>query len=157
MEKYEKCPICGYKFNECQCLFSGSTHPDRYVPTRVVLDHLYLFSPRQIQHLIKLQKHWQTSYSDDNFDQCRIELTKEYRGEYRITNKDCLSAMSDDELALKISTLVNCHCGKGFKEGVYCCDCLLSDWDCSAYNDLHSSINAWLKKEVHDGHNNRTN
>ena len=23
------CPICGYKFDMCQCRFSGSAHPNR--------------------------------------------------------------------------------------------------------------------------------
>lgn len=25
----EKCPICNYVFEDCQCRFAGSAHPDR--------------------------------------------------------------------------------------------------------------------------------
>lgn len=58
------CPICGYPINHCQCLFGGSTHPDRDIKRIVVLDHLYLLSEEQLQHVIKLEKHWCISYSD---------------------------------------------------------------------------------------------
>lgn len=66
IEDAELCPICGYELSKnCQCLFGGTAHPDRSLRRKVVLDHLYLFSPKQIQHIIDLQRHWQTSYSDE--------------------------------------------------------------------------------------------
>ena len=61
----EKCPICEYTISGCQCLYSGSAHPDRHDKRRVVLDHLYLLSPAQVQHVISLEKHWQISYADE--------------------------------------------------------------------------------------------
>ena len=66
IEDAELCPICGYELSKhCQCLFGGTAHPDRSLRRKVVLDHLYLFSPKQIQHIIDLQRYWQTSYSDE--------------------------------------------------------------------------------------------
>ena len=61
----EKCPICEYTISGCQCLYSGSAHPDRHDKRRVVLDHLYLLSPAQVQHVISLEKHWKISYADE--------------------------------------------------------------------------------------------
>ena len=51
----EKCPICKYDISMCQCMFGGSAHPDRSKRKEVVKDHLYLFSARQIQHIISLE------------------------------------------------------------------------------------------------------
>lgn len=65
MKAEEKCPICKYEFSGCQCCFGGSTHPDRSKRREVVLDHLYLLSPNQLNHVLKLQERWQTSYGDD--------------------------------------------------------------------------------------------
>ena len=59
------CPICGYEFNFCQCLFGGSAHPDRNKEIDVVQSHLYLLSGKQLLHLLELQRHWQTSYGDE--------------------------------------------------------------------------------------------
>ena len=61
----EKCPICKYDISMCQCLFGGSCHPDRSKRRMVVIGHLYLFSSKQINHIIELQRFWQTSYSDN--------------------------------------------------------------------------------------------
>lgn len=65
MSDTTKCPICGYEFNDCQCYFGGSAHPDRTKRREVVQDHLYLLSDKQLAHLIKLQAFRQTSYGDD--------------------------------------------------------------------------------------------
>lgn len=59
------CPICGYELNFCQCFFNGSAHPDRNKERNVVQDHLYLLSDKQLLHLLKLQRYWQTSYGDE--------------------------------------------------------------------------------------------
>ena len=63
--KKEKCPICNYNLNYCQCRFGGSAHPDRSKRREVVLDHLHLLSKRQIEHIIKLERCWQVSYGDE--------------------------------------------------------------------------------------------
>ena len=60
----EKCPICGYRISQCQCAFGGSAHPNRSKRREVVLDHLYLFTPRQIEHVIELEKYWEIDYGD---------------------------------------------------------------------------------------------
>ena len=74
-----KCPICGYDINgHCQCLFGGTAHPDRHKKREVVLDHLYLFSNKQVEHIIKLEKHWQTSYGDEEKTKILKELIEEY-------------------------------------------------------------------------------
>lgn len=59
-----KCPICKYKISMCQCMFSGSCHPDRSKRKEVVKDHLYLLSRKQLKHIIRLEKLWRTSYGD---------------------------------------------------------------------------------------------
>lgn len=70
----ENCPICKYDISMCQCIFAGSGHPDRSKRKTVVKDHLYLFSPKQIEHIIKLEKYWQTSYSDEEKNSILEEL-----------------------------------------------------------------------------------
>lgn len=59
-----KCPVCEYNIDNCQCLFSGSAHPDRNKRLEVVQDHLYLLNREQLEHIISLQQYWQISYSD---------------------------------------------------------------------------------------------
>lgn len=84
MPKNDKCPICGYLIKPtyvgggCQCLFTGSCHPDRYKKTGVVKDHLYLFSKVQVEHVLSLEKYWQTSYGDEERELIRKKLFNEY-------------------------------------------------------------------------------
>lgn len=73
-----KCPICDYEIKNCQCIFAGSAHPDRSKRREVVLDHLYLFSDEQIQHILELEKYWQISYGDKERETIREELVAEY-------------------------------------------------------------------------------
>lgn len=60
----DKCPICEYRIDQCQCRFSGSAHPDRDKRMTVVLDHLYLLSESQLVHIIELERWWDVSYTD---------------------------------------------------------------------------------------------
>lgn len=78
-----KCPICNYSLDMCQCKFSGSAHPNRSKRMEVVVDHLYLFSPEQINHVISLQKWWNISYGDRDREQIFKELIAEYGKEER--------------------------------------------------------------------------
>lgn len=75
---HEFCPICEYEMQHCQCIFSGSAHPDRSVRIRVVKDHLHLLSPKQVAHLIALESWWSTSYGDpiyqDEFEKLKAFL-----------------------------------------------------------------------------------
>ena len=70
----EKCPICKYDISKCQCMFGGSAHPDRSKRRDVVTDHLYLFSAKQIEHIVKLQRRWDTSYGDVEKNEILAEL-----------------------------------------------------------------------------------
>ncbi len=72
------CPICKYEIKDCQCLFGGSAHPDRSKRKRVVKDHLYLFSKEQIEHIIRLEEEWQTSYGDNELQAIYKELKEEH-------------------------------------------------------------------------------
>lgn len=72
--KKQKCPICDYPLDDCQCIFGGSCHPDRSKRARVVKDHLYLFSRKQIKHIVQLENSWGTSYGDAETDAIRAEL-----------------------------------------------------------------------------------
>lgn len=59
------CPICDYRYSECQCRFAGSAHPDRSKRIRVISDHLYLLSNSQLFHLVNLQRYWQRDYGNE--------------------------------------------------------------------------------------------
>ena len=72
----DKCPICEYPINQCQCRFSGSAHPDRNKRREVVLDHLYLLSRYQLMHVIELERWWSMSYTDPELNKIFDELKK---------------------------------------------------------------------------------
>ena len=72
----EKCPICDYEEGHCQCRFGGSAHPDRSKKYEVVIDHLYLLTNKQVEHIIELQKYWQISYVDDEKEEIYKELER---------------------------------------------------------------------------------
>ena len=95
----DKCPICEYPLDQCQCLYSGDTHPDRSKRQRVVLDHLYILSEPQLRHVIELQRWWNVSYADP-------ELT-EICDKMNAVNKKNASIRNEDEIksneTLKIS------------------------------------------------------
>lgn len=74
----EKCPICAYDIEHCQCCFGGSAHPDRSKREAVVRDHLYLFSDKQVMHIIELERYWRISYLDEEKEKIREELEREY-------------------------------------------------------------------------------
>lgn len=69
-----KCPICGYRLKECQCLYSGSCHPDRSKREEVVLHNLYLLSQEQLEHIISIQKAQRGSYEDKESNRILTEL-----------------------------------------------------------------------------------
>lgn len=73
-----KCPICNYEIKDCQCIFGGTAHPNRSNRRVVVFDHLYLFEKEQVEHLIRLQRQWQTSYGDKELKQEYEKLINEY-------------------------------------------------------------------------------
>lgn len=72
-----KCPICEYPFEQCQCRFSGSAHPDRRKRARVVADNIYLLSNEQIEHLKKVQSWWNISYGDVEMKSIKKQLQEE--------------------------------------------------------------------------------
>ena len=73
-----KCSICNYEIKDCQCIFGGTAHPNRSNRREVVFDHLYLFEKEQVEHLISLQRQWQTSYGDKELKQEYEKLINEY-------------------------------------------------------------------------------
>ena len=75
----EICPICKYDISHCQCRFAGSAHPDRSNIRDVVLHHLHLLSQKQLDHIIKLEKYWDISYSDPELEVIRKDLKKHYQ------------------------------------------------------------------------------
>lgn len=50
------CPICEYSIEHCQCMYGGTSHPNRDLRMEVVFQHLYLLSEEQLKHIIKLQE-----------------------------------------------------------------------------------------------------
>lgn len=77
--KKELCPVCKYELETCQCLYSGSAHPDRHKRYEVVIDNLYLLTETQLQHIIFLQQFWRASYSDDEKDKILQELKDNFK------------------------------------------------------------------------------
>lgn len=73
----ERCPICEYDLSHCQCIFSGSTHPDRGRRIRIVQDHLEMLSPKQIGHIIALEAYWRISYGDEE-DAAEFDRFKDF-------------------------------------------------------------------------------
>ena len=77
----EKCPICEYPMQHCQCIFSGKAHPNRGRRIRIVKDHLEMLSPKQVAHLITLEEWWGTSYGDpeyaDEFEKFKLFVEKQ--------------------------------------------------------------------------------
>jgi len=63
----EKCPICEYDIQSCQCIFGGSAHPSRSIRRQVVKDHLHMLSLKQIGHIVALEEAWQTSYENPHY------------------------------------------------------------------------------------------
>lgn len=77
MLKSDCCPVCGYKFNMCQCRFSGSAPSDRSKRIAVISDHLYLLTSSQFAHFLFLQMYWEISYDDPE----KMDILKELKGE----------------------------------------------------------------------------
>ena len=75
----ESCPICGYRLYDCQCIFGGDAHPNRDKRTRVVKDHLYLFTPLQVAHVIELERRWGICYVDDEMNEILDEIEQTER------------------------------------------------------------------------------
>ena len=78
-----RCPICNYKLIDCQCLYSGSCHPDRSKREEVVRHHLYLLTPEQIDHIKTLQRAQKESYEDDE----KNKILKELNHPHQIINR----------------------------------------------------------------------
>ena len=76
-----KCPICGYQIGMCQCRYGGSAHPDRNKNREVVLQHLYLLSKPQLNHVIYLERFWRISYGDDERKAILKKLESEGKNE----------------------------------------------------------------------------
>lgn len=72
------CPICKYTFDHCQCRVGGNAHPDIWRRSMVVKDHLYLLTPTQLQHVVNLEKYWETSYEIDDMNEIVEELKEAY-------------------------------------------------------------------------------
>lgn len=78
-EWFNKCPICGYKLRDCQCLVSGNAHPDRWKKIKVIKDHLYLLNSVELHHVIWLERQWQMSYTDPEM----TDILNEVKGEHQ--------------------------------------------------------------------------
>ena len=100
----DKCPICNYRIDMCQCQHGGSGHPDRSKRREVVLDHLYMFSQEQIKHIANIQRQCPISYPDEERENIRKELSDEYTPEYNIAklaNKKDMTQSEAIEAACK--------------------------------------------------------
>lgn len=76
----DKCPICKYRIDQCQCRFCGGAHPDRDKRRKVVLDHLYLLSETQLTHVIELERCAQASYTDQELSAIFDEMKEKSNG-----------------------------------------------------------------------------
>ena len=73
----EKCPICEYSIQDCQCLFSGSSHPNRDRRKKIVKDHLEMLSQIQLNHVVYLESMWRISYGNEE-DRNEFERFKKF-------------------------------------------------------------------------------
>ena len=97
----DKCPICNYRIDMCQCRYGGSCHPDRSKRRAVVLDHLYMFSQEQIAHIANIQRQCQVSYPDKEREVIRKELSDEYTPQFdmtKIANKEYITKVRRQKL-----------------------------------------------------------
>ena len=95
----DKCPICNYRIDMCQCQYEGSGHPDRVKRREVVLDHLYMFSQEQIAHIANIQRQCPISYPDEERENIRKELSDEYTSKYNI-----IKILNEEDLNEAIET-----------------------------------------------------
>ncbi len=78
-EWFVKCPVCGYKISDCQCLFGGSAHPNRWKRIQVIKDHLYLLNSVELHHFIWLESMLEISYEDPEMTNILNELKGEHQ------------------------------------------------------------------------------
>ena len=100
----DKCPICNYRIDMCQCRYGGSCHPDRSKRRAVVLDHLYMFSQEQIAHIANIQRQCQVSYPDKEREAIRKKLSDEYTPQFdmtKIANEEYITKSEAIEAACK--------------------------------------------------------
>lgn len=72
----ETCPICKYEIEHCQCMYDhGIDYNNR---RRVIFTHLYLLTPAQLNHIIKIQEMQHESYSDNERSSILEELQSAY-------------------------------------------------------------------------------
>ena len=76
------CPICDKTFRECECRFDI---PDNctYDDVLVIMDHLYLFTPEQQQHIIELEKAIFITYEDTEKNHILSVIEAKYRASHR--------------------------------------------------------------------------
>lgn len=73
------CPVCGRNLDLelCECFGRTLVSKDsRYDRLMVIMDHLYLCSPRQQQHIIQLQKFLSISYRDEEMNNILKNIQK---------------------------------------------------------------------------------
>lgn len=109
METKEKCPICEYEFEDCQCPFGGTCHPDRSKRARVVADHIYLLSDKQVEHLKKIQKLWSISYVDEEKNQILKGLESEV---YDMSYKENITAILECFFAGFTEEIIDSACDR---------------------------------------------
>ena len=71
------CPICQFSIDRCQCLVGGTGYHDRSKRIRVVLDHLYMFTDKQIKHIVDLEREWCSEYADKELNQILKQIENE--------------------------------------------------------------------------------
>lgn len=77
----EKCPICEWNIQDCQCLFGGSAHPDRSRRKKIVKDHLHMLSQTQLNHVVYLESIWRISYGNEEDEKEYERFKKFIKGE----------------------------------------------------------------------------
>ena len=97
----DKCPICEYPLNQCQCLYAGDAHPDRSKCQRVVLDHLYILSEPQLRHVIELERWWNMSYADPELTEICDKMNAVNKKNASIRNEDEIKSNETFEISAK--------------------------------------------------------
>ena len=97
----DKCPICEYPLDQCQCLYAGDAHPDRSKRQRVVLDHLHILSEPQLRHVIELERWWNMSYADQELTEICDKMNAVNKKNASIRNENEIKSNETFEISAK--------------------------------------------------------
>lgn len=77
-----RCPLCHSLFVDCYCRYDIPKNANRD-DVRIIMDHLYMLDPNELQHIIKLEKLWELFYCDSELNDILGIMEAKYRAANR--------------------------------------------------------------------------